>query len=183
MNNNIEDFKKITIFKSKSEIIHYLKVYFSQDDNRFYIGKCLDDLPRNIINPFISDFEVDEAYDNVNNFKCDPDLDGFTTEYDGVLGCLQIAYFEEHPTLNVNEFNSALITLDDMPHDQKLKHATVLLRSPEELITMVNRWRLRKFLSQLITEYNLSDTTKLTKELILTLLQLMELMNKLRTLI
>ena len=99
------------------------------------------------------------------------------------MDLLQIAYFEEHPTLNVNEFNSALITLDDMPHDQKLKHATVLLRSPEELITMVNRWRLRKFLSQLITEYNLSDTTKLTKELILTLLQLIELMNKLRTLI
>lgn len=90
-----------------------------------------------------SDFNPDEAYAEINNFKNDDYLDNFTTQYDGVLGTLQIAYFETHLSVDPLDNITAspdLVTLDNMPPINVLE--------PEQIITHVNRWRIRQYLKE-----------------------------------
>lgn len=94
-------------------------------------------------NPLESDFNPDEAYAEINNFKSDDQLDNFTTQYDGVLGALQIAYFETHLSVDPLDHITAspdLVTLDNMPRIEVLE--------PEQIITHVNRWRIRQYLKE-----------------------------------
>lgn len=65
------------------------------------------------------------------------------TQYDGVLGALQISYFETH--LNVDPLDHItafpdLVTLDNMPKIEVME--------PEQIITHVNRWRIRQYLKE-----------------------------------
>ena len=93
--------------------------------------------------PLASDFDPDEAYAEVNNFQNDDYLDNFTTQYDGVLGALQIAYFETHLSVDPLDYITAspdLVTLDTMPKIEVME--------PEQIITHVNRWRIRQYLKE-----------------------------------
>lgn len=93
--------------------------------------------------PLVSDFNPDDAYAEVNNFKNDDYLDNFTTQYDGVLGALQIAYFETHLSVDPLDHITAspdLVTLDNMPPINVLE--------PEQIIAHVNRWRIRQYLKE-----------------------------------
>lgn len=93
--------------------------------------------------PLVSDFDPEEAYTEVNKFKNDDQLDNFTTQYDGVLGALQIAYFETHLSVDPLDHITAspdLVTLDNMPPVEVLE--------PEQIITHVNRWRIRQYLKK-----------------------------------
>lgn len=93
--------------------------------------------------PLESDFDPEDAYAEVNNFKSDDYLDNFTTQYDGVLGALQIAYFETHLNVDPLDYITAspdLVTLDTMPPINVLE--------PEQIITHVNRWRIRQYLKE-----------------------------------
>lgn len=97
----------------------------------------------NSYNPLISDFSPDDAYNEINNFKNDSYLDNFTTQYDGVLGALQITYFETHLNINPLDHITAtpdLVTLDNIP---KIK-----VIEPEQTIIQVNRWRIRQYLNR-----------------------------------
>lgn len=94
-------------------------------------------------NPLESDFDPYDAYAEVNNFKNDDQLDNFTTQYDGVLGALQIAYFETHLSVDPLDHITAspdLVTLDNMPKTEVME--------PEQIITYVNRWRIRQYLKE-----------------------------------
>lgn len=124
----------------------------------FYIFKTAEDIQKWIdkqsayksqdeliesYDPLESDFNPDEAYAEVNNFKNDDYLDNFTTQYDGVLGALQIAYFETHLSVDPLDHITAspdLVTLDNMPPINVLE--------PEQIITYVNRWRIRQYLKE-----------------------------------
>lgn len=73
------------IFKTAEEIqnwIAYRSNYKSQDE-------LIESYA-----PLESDFDPEDAYAEVNNFQNDDYLDNFTTQYDGVLGALQIAYYQ-----------------------------------------------------------------------------------------
>ena len=124
----------------------------------FYIFKTAEDIQKWIdkqstyksqeeliksYDPLVSDFDPDDAYAEVNNFKSNDYLDNFTTQYDGVLGALQIAYFETH--LNVNPLDHItaspdLVTLDNM--------TPINVLEPEQIITHVNRWRIRQYVKE-----------------------------------
>lgn len=94
-------------------------------------------------NPLESDFDPEDAYAEVNNFESDDRLDNFTTQYDGVLGALQIAYFETHLNVDPLDYITAspdLVTLDTMPKIEVME--------PEQIITHVNRWRIRQYLKE-----------------------------------
>jgi len=91
--------------------------------------------------PLVSDFNPDDAYAEVNNFKNDDYLDNFTTQYDGVLGALQITYFETHLNVDPLDYITAspdLVTLDNMSKIEVIE--------PEQIIIYVNRWRIRQYL-------------------------------------
>lgn len=122
------------IFKTQEEIQKWI-VYRSNYKSQEELIKSY--------NPLESDFDPDEAYAEINNFKNDDQLDKFTTQYDGVLGALQIVYFETH--LNVDPLDHItaspdLVTLDNMPPINVLE--------PEQIITHVNRWRIRQYLKE-----------------------------------
>lgn len=122
------------IFKTQEEIQKWI-VYRSNYKSQEELIKSY--------NPLESDFDPDEAYAEINNFKNDDQLDKFTTQYDGVLGALQIVYFETH--LNVDPLDHItaspdLVTLDNMPPINVLE--------PEQIITHVNRWRIRQYLKK-----------------------------------
>ena len=130
--NESEDFSMFSIFTTSEEIQNWI------DKQSTY--KSQDELIESYA-PLVSDFDPDDAYAEVNNFKSDDYLDNFTTQYDGVLGALQIAYFEMH--LNVDPLDHItaspdLVTLDNMPPINVLE--------PEQIITHVNRWRIRQYL-------------------------------------
>lgn len=122
------------IFKTQEEIqkwIGYQSIYKSQEE----LIKSY--------NPLESDFDPYDAYAEINNFKNDDQLDNFTTQYDGVLGALQIAYFETHLSVDPLDHITAspdLVTLDNMPPIEVLE--------PEQIITHVNRWRIRQYLKE-----------------------------------
>lgn len=122
------------IFKTQEEIqkwIGYRSIYKSQEE----LIKSY--------NPLESDFDPYDAYAEINNFKNDDQLDNFTTQYDGVLGALQIAYFETHLSVDPLDHITAspdLVTLDNMPPIEVLE--------PEQIITHVNRWRIRQYLKE-----------------------------------
>ena len=122
------------IFKTQEEIQKWI-VYRSNYKSQEELIKSYNSLE--------SDFDPYDAYAEVNNFKNDDQLDNFTTQYDGVLGALQIAYFETH--LNVDPLDHItaspdLVTLDNMPPINVLE--------PEQIITHVNRWRISQYLKE-----------------------------------
>lgn len=122
------------IFKTSEEIQKWI-VYRSNYKSQEELIKSY--------NPLESDFDPYDAYTEINNFKNDDQLDNFTTQYDGVLGALQIAYFETH--LNVDPLDHItaspdLVTLDNMSRIEVLE--------PEQIITHVNRWRIRQYLKE-----------------------------------
>lgn len=130
--NESEDFSMFSIFKTAEDIqkwIDYRSNYKSQEE-----------LIKSYA-PLESDFDPEDAYADVNNFESDDRLDNFTTQYDGVLGALQIAYFETHLNVDPLDYITAspdLVTLDTMPKIEVME--------PEQVITYVNRWRIRQYL-------------------------------------
>ena len=122
------------IFKTSEDIQQYIDTHTNYTSKEELI---------NSYNPLISDFSSDDAYNDINNFKSDSHLDSFTTQYDGVLGALQITYFETHPNINPLDHVTAipdLVTLDNMPEIKVIE--------PEETIIQVNRWRIRQYLNR-----------------------------------
>lgn len=104
--------------------------------------------------PLESDFDPEDAYADANNFESDDRLDNFTTQYDGVLGALQIAYFEMHLNVDPLDYITAspdLVTLDTMPKIEVME--------PEQIITYVNRWRIRQYLKERNYNYVNCDHT------------------------
>lgn len=122
------------IFKTPEDIQQYIDTHTNYTSKEELI---------NSYNPLISDFSPDDAYNEINNFKNDSYLDNFTTQYDGVLGALQITYFETHLNINPLDHITAtpdLVTLDNIP---KIK-----VIEPEQTIIQVNRWRIRQYLNR-----------------------------------
>lgn len=122
------------IFKTPEDIQQYIDTHTNYTSKEELI---------NSYNPLISDFSPDDAYNEINNFKNDSYLDNFTTQYDGVLGALQITYFETHLNTNPLDHITAspdLVTVDNMPEIKVIE--------PEETIIQVNRWRIRQYLNR-----------------------------------
>lgn len=135
----------ILFFANESEDLSMFSIFTTSEDIQKWIDyrsnyKSQEELIKSY-NPLESDFNPDEAYAEVNNFQNDDYLDNFTTQYDGVLGALQIAYFETHLSVDPLGHITAspdLVTLDNMPPINVLE--------PEQIITHVNRWRIRQYL-------------------------------------
>ena len=151
------------ILDSKEEILTF--IYNNMPESLSNIGlkeATLEDLPCLIYDYYTSDFDIDNAHEAVCKFNCDESLDGFTGEYDGVYGCLQISYFEHHLNINVDKLVEniplpAVINIIDMPEPIEVVDA-------ENAIVDVNRWRIRRVLRNLAKKTGVISDKVLTMQ-------------------
>lgn len=147
------------IMNSKDEILAYIYNKLSEqfDD---CVGKTQNDLPELFYEYSCSSYfeSPEDCADVVHNFQSNLYLDDFDTEYNGALGGLQIAFYENNPKIAKKDIGDSADTIyfEDM-------NETMPVLDAEHIIIGVNRWRIRRALKAQTKKLGLNEDAVLTE--------------------